>query len=359
MSNNFAQNFLDMMVELARSNPELKITDHLLYAQLVSFRLGISIIPFENVEKYFRDWITFFQANPLIEVYRDKSNPFICRFVSKKELPAGKGNIKIYVPLDSIHIKNGVIDLFDFMSHENIAHNSKVLSSIRNDNVIIRVSTIEDVNKIVKYIKNNTNILAGLLNSNPFLIPCYKLGVIIDNNFTYNIEITKVLASLLEELRAKEQLDKFTTSYVKHVFDKLSIKCSDDELSDIYKLAALALDDKTNLQDFANYIIEYQETSYTNKHGSNEVSYNSSVDYFNAAILETFKRYNNLSFVINAIKLYLTTGNVKGFTRINQARKNLSLYCDKDVLKKLFEMDNLDFSIKYYALKVVTEAPAY
>lgn len=354
MSSDSIQKFLDMMMELAKSNPSLKITDRLIYAQLVSFRLGINNIPFENVEKYFRNWITNFQNNPIIEVYRDRNNPYICHFSSKKESSNGSYNIKLYVPLDTLHIKEGVLELFSFLTRENIAHDSKVLSSVRNDNIIIRVSQIEDVNKIVKYIKNSNYLSEGLLNANPFLVPCFKLGVITDNNYTYNIEITKVLASILEELRVRDELSKFNVLYIRNIFAKLSIKCADDELSDLYKLASIALDINSTLQDFANYVIEYQQTSYINKHGNGEVSYNSSVDYFNAAILETFKRYNNLSFVINAVKLYLTIGNVKGFTRINQARKNLALYADKDQLKSLFEMENLDFSIKYYLLKVIT-----
>ena len=46
MSGNFTQKFLDMMLELVRANPSLKITDRLLYAQLISFRLGNASIPF-------------------------------------------------------------------------------------------------------------------------------------------------------------------------------------------------------------------------------------------------------------------------------------------------------------------------
>ena len=149
MSGNFTQKFLDMMLELVRANPSLKITDRLLYAQLISFRLGNASIPFENVEKYFRNWITTFKPNPLIDVYRDHTNPFVCHFVSKKDLPTDKGTSKIYGPMDATHIKDGVLELFEFLSLENIAHISKVLSSVRNDNVIIRVSSIEDVNKIV------------------------------------------------------------------------------------------------------------------------------------------------------------------------------------------------------------------
>lgn len=355
MSNSFVQKYLDMMVELVKSNPSLKITENLLYAQLVSFRLGKGSIPFENIEKYFRNWITNFQSNPIIDVYRDKTNPFICHFISKRDFSKNKGTIKIYLPLDSTHIKDGVQEIFDFLSRENIAHHSKVLSSIRNDNVIIRVATIEDVNKIVKYIKSNKYISEGLLNHNPFLITCYKVGIVVDDNYTYNVELTKILASILEELKMRDELDKFNVNYIRNIFIKLSVKCTDDELADLYKLIALSLSKDTSLQDFANYFIEYQEISYVNKHGSLTNSYNSSVDYFNNAILETFKRYNNLSFVINAVKLYLTTGNTKGFTRINQARKNLTLYADKNLLLSLFETENLDFSIKYYALKVVTE----
>ena len=355
MSNNSVQKFLDMLVELVRSNPFLKITDRLIYAQLVSFRLGKFSIPFQNIEKYFRNWITNFQDNPSISVYRDSKNPYVCHFSSNINTKITKKIIKLYVPLDSEHIKDGVIELFSFLTDESIEHDSKVQSSIRNDNIIIRLSKIEDVNKIIKYIKNNGNLSQGLLNANPFLVPCFKLGVIIDNHYTYNIEITKVLAIILNELREKNELEKFNCVYIKNAFAKKCIKCEDEELSELYKLASLALDENNSLQDFANYVIEYQQTSYINRHGSDKISYNDSVDYFNTAVLETFKRYNNLSYLINAVKLYLINDNVKGFTRVNSARKNLTLYADRDHLKSLFDFENLDFSIKFYLLKVITK----
>ena len=55
------------------------------------------------------------------------------------------------------------------------------------------------------------------------------------------------------------------------------------------------------------------------------------------------------------MKLYLINDNVKGFTRVNSARKNLTLYADRDHLKSLFDFENLDFSIKFYLLKVITK----
>lgn len=353
MSDDSIQKFLDMIIELIQSNPSLMITDRLIYAQLVSFNLGKNVIPFQNIEMYFRNWITYFNNNPLIDVYRDKKNPYICHFNSKRDITA---NIKVYIPLDADHIKDGVINLFDFLSKEGIDHRSKVLSSIRNDNIIVRVSKIEDANKIIKYVKNNAYLSSGLLNINPFLIPCFKLGVIIDNNYTYNIEVSQILASILGKLDERKELYKCTTSYIDNLFTKLSIKCLDDELSNLYKLASIALDENSTLQDFANYAIEYNNSGiYKNKHGNTLASSDSSVDYFNFAIKETFKRYNNLSFVINAVKLYVTNGDVKGFTRINQARKNLELYANRNDLLKLFEKDNLDLSIKYYILRIITE----
>lgn len=352
MSNSSVQSFLDMLIKLIESNPLLQITEKLVYAQMVSFRLGDSVIPFENVEKFFRNWITSFQNNPTVDVYRDRANPFICRFSSKRE---GDTKIKLYVPLDSEHIKDGVIEIFSFLIKENIIHDSKVFSSIRNDNIIIKVTSIEDANKIIKFVKRNSFLSSGILNANPFLMPCYKIGVIIDNSYTYNIEIARVIASVLEQMSEQNTLQKCSVSYLKSVFTKLSVKCDDEELSDIYHLAAIVLDENSSLQDFANYVLEYQQLSYSNKHGGIDISYQNSVDYLNCAIKETFKRYNNLSFVINAVRLYVTSNNSKGFTRINQARKNLNLHANCNQLKKLFEEDNLDFSIKYYVLKVVTE----
>lgn len=348
MSNDIVQKFLDMLVEFVRSNPSFKITDHFVYAQLVSFRLG-NQVPFTNIEKYFRNWISSFQKHPVIDVYRDKTNPYICHFSSKRE---AKCKIKLYIPFSEETIKDGVMDLFSFLTNENIIHDSKVLSFIRNDNVIVKVSTIEDANKIVKYLKKNPYLSEGLLNSNPFLIPCYKIGVIMDNHYTYNIEICKVISAILEELHIRKELEHLDVSFLRNTFSKLSIKCNDDELSDLYRLVAITLDSASTLQDFANYVLEHQQITYINKHG-NEYEKNS-IEYFHQAILETFHRYHNLSFVINAVKLYLNNNDVRGFTRINHARHNLENYADKEKLKTLFEEDNLDFSIKYYLLKLIT-----
>lgn len=349
MSKEIVQKFLDMVIELVHSNPSLHITDRFIYAQLVSFRLGNNVIPFQNVEKYFRNWISNFQGHPVIEVYRDKKNPYICHFSSKREADS---NIKLYIPFKENYIKDAVIELFSFLTKENIVHDSKVLSSVRNDNVVVKVSTIEDANRIVKFIKGNSYLSEGLLNANPFLIPCYKIGVIMDDHYTYNIEVCKVIATILEELRNRGELNHLDISFLRNTFAKLSIKCSDDELSDLYRLTSIALDENATLQDFANYVLEHQQISYINKHGN--IDTKNSVEYLNQAIIETFHRYNNLSYVINAVKLYLTNGETRGFTRINRARQNLKLYADKEQLKKMFEEDNLDFSIKYYLLKVIT-----
>lgn len=350
MSIKSLQLFLDMLVELVSANPDLIITDRLVYSQLISYHLGNGVIPFENIEKYFRNWITEFKNNPLIDVYRDKNNPFICRFSSKREF---KNIIKIYVPLDAFHIKDGVIDIFSYLVKENIIHDSKVYSTIRNDNIIIKVSTIDDANKIIKYIKSNLYLSEGLLNMNPFLIPCYKVGVTSDNHYTYNVEVCHVIAVLLSELRSRGELEKLKVNYLRNTFTRLAIKCDDDELSELYQLASISLNSDLTLQDFANYVLEHQQLSYVNKHSSLNLDKQSSIDYLNFAILETFKRYNNLSFVINAVRVYITNGNTKGFTRMNRARQNLKLYADINLLKSLFESDNLDISIKYYILKII------
>ena len=331
MSSELVQKFLSMLVELVQSNPSLKITEKFLYAQLVSFNLGKMSIPFENTEKYFRDWITTFNNNPIIDVYRDKKNPFICRFTSKSEAPC---KIKLYIPLASNFIKQGVIDIFSFLNKTNIIHDSKVLRSVRNDNVIVCVSTIEDANQIIKYVKSSFYLIEGLLNKNPFLIPCGPIGVTMDNHYTYNIEICRVLASILEELRNRKELRSLDVQFLRNTFTKLAIKCSDDELSDLYQLVSISLDANSTLQDFANYVLERQQTSYLNKHGS--IDGKNSIEYFEHAILETFNRYNNLSFVINAVKLYIKNGDARGFTRINHARQNLVSFANKEQLNSLF-----------------------
>ena len=49
----------------------------------------------------------------------------------------GCNAIKLYIPMDFEHIKEGANQLFDFICDINVEHQSKIAASIRNDNKLI------------------------------------------------------------------------------------------------------------------------------------------------------------------------------------------------------------------------------
>ena len=159
--------FLDMIKDFAFSNPKYEITEKFVYSQLIGFNVRQDQMPFKNIrDEYFENWIYRYKNNIGIDVnYRNQSNYFLW-FISGQI----KGNeIKLYIPMDQVHIKEGANQLFDFISSTNIEHQSKIASIIRNDNVVLRVNSLEDAKTIIDFVNSNHYIREGMIKVNPFL----------------------------------------------------------------------------------------------------------------------------------------------------------------------------------------------
>ena len=115
----------------------------------------------------------------------------------------------MYVPLDQAHLQKGADYIFDFISKNGIEHQSKIARMIRNDDIVIRVNTKEDAEKVMEYIHSNPYIMEGLMRVNPFLANNNGIGLAMDNNFSYNDTVCEAIAGYYNYLKRYNRMDLF------------------------------------------------------------------------------------------------------------------------------------------------------
>jgi len=312
------QYFLNMMKEFAFSNPAYEISEKFVYSQLIGFNVRQDQMPFQNIrEDYFDDWIYRYKNNNGIDVnYHNQSNYFLW-FIDGKI----RGNeIKLYIPMDHSHIREGANQLFDFLSSTNIEHQSKIASVIRNDNVVLRVNTMEDVKTIIDFVNSNQYIKEGMIRVNPFLPNYNGVGMAMDNIYSFNSTISKIVSEFITYLRNSNSLHLATVENLNTFIIQQRTKISDPDLKDIYSLLEKTTSKNFEFQDFLNHANNKLIDKYTDDRKR-------IIDpkfYFEQALIETQKKHPDFDLK-EAIKKYLK-GDGAGFTRDNRARDGLKKY---------------------------------
>ena len=318
MNNNYAamQQFLDMLKEFAISNPNRTITKDFVYSNLIRFRTNNPSGQYERIDDNFEYWKERYQSNKQIEVFETDRLKGFC-FFTKGMM---KGNeVKLYIPLGKEHVKEGANELFDFISSTGIEHQSKIATVVRNDNVVVRVNNLEAAKRIIDYVTSNGYIIEGMLEVNPFLPNCNGIGMTMDNNFSFNGELSKLLAEFIEHLKSFDSLHLVTVESLNTYINNSIYKTHDLELKDIYCLLAKTTSKDFSLQDFVNHANNKLIDKYTDdRKRIIDPSY-----YLESAIIITERFYPGNSKT--AIKEYMQS-NARYFTNKERAREGLIKY---------------------------------
>ena len=250
MSNyDLIQYFIQMIGEFAVSNPDKEIDKNFIYSQLMGFNIKNEQLPYYSISHEFENWRVRYNNNPNINAFEVEKRPFL--WFSNGKL---KGNeIKLYIPLDYNHIKDGANQLFDFIASLGIEHQSKIANKIRNDNLVVRVNTLEDAEKIIEFVKNNNYIQEGLIKTNPFLTNYSGVGLAMDNNYSYNSTICQILSDFINYLKKYNRFDLLTVDNLNQYIKNSIPNIQDLELKDIYTLLSKTTDRNFKLEDFVNH----------------------------------------------------------------------------------------------------------
>ena len=155
----------------------------------------------------FDRWINRFSNSYNTKVFVSDNHKYFCQFINGDLSHNNDGDfIKIYVPMNYSHIEEGVNRIFNFIDYNNIKHESKVGSDIRLDSLVIRVTSKEDADAILNFIKNDNYIQEGLLPANPFTFIKDGIPLSCDGMASYN----SALSVLLEEFINKNDPNDLT-----------------------------------------------------------------------------------------------------------------------------------------------------
>ncbi|MBQ3474809.1 MAG: hypothetical protein IJH20_01360 [Bacilli bacterium] len=75
---------------------------------------------------------------------------------------------KMYIPVSAKNLKHVYYSLRNYMRKESIESNSKARNRAASDDIVIRVSNVNDVEKIRNYIKKEKSISNSIIECNPF-----------------------------------------------------------------------------------------------------------------------------------------------------------------------------------------------
>jgi len=319
--------FFEKLKKIFKEKPEYlegKLEDFI-YNQLIFHDLGRKDEAQISIWDYFSNWDYKYNKNNKIINY--EGDYFY--YFKHNEQDILKDAIKLYIPMDSNHILEGVNQLFDFIIENNISHNSKVASKIRNDCVVIRVSNLDDAKKIIDFVKNNEYINEGLLNVNPFTLNINGVGLAKDSHFSYNDEIAKSIANLIKILNEKDRLDNLNVDTFILYLEQLK----DDNLflSELHKLQLAVIKNKNLSFD------ELENNIYTKLTDKEEL-------LRDIIILQYRKK--GITETMSAIKQFILDEDIDNFVNIDGCNKKIKYNFTSNDIKQI--LINSGMSLEEY-----------
>lgn len=330
---NLMNKFLELIKSFAQENPDKEITYNFIYSQLVGFNVGLDA--HQRVEHLCDKIYSNLQKiqNPKLKLVWDTKYFVKCLY--------GKPNgneIKLYIPVDKSHLVESATKLFSYMISEDITNASKVACTIRNDNIVVRVNTLEDAEKVMNYA--NTHLNVGRLNVNPFLANNNSIGLAMDNDDSFNFRLCKLIKEFLDFCKDNNKMDSFNIDTFSIFIDKEwfklhasnLMKASSDSLDieDIYNLLRKTTKPNFQIKDF----YDYADYKLIDKYDSNRERITDPSFYLEQAIRETYSKYPDN--IPGAIFNYFYD-EVVGFTKDNYARGGLVKYVKKEQVVPLMQ----------------------
>lgn len=184
-----------------------------------------------DCSKFFDYWINN-NRRENTNVFVDPSWSYFCQFISQgNKLRDSSKHHKIYLSLRPDYLREGVERLFDFLSRENIPHISKIGKRSRDDQIVVRVGTAEDCEKVIDFINNDSYIQRGKKKANPFSFQYRGVALATDGNVSYNECMALTLKLYLKEMIDNNRINEINVNsfieFVVNYYNKYFINMTD------------------------------------------------------------------------------------------------------------------------------------
>ena len=143
----------------------------------------------------FSPWIERFRNVPNINVFQDARQIDFLQFHNGRERDSK--HIKLYVSLAPNAIYEGVNTIFDFIAKNNMKTCSKVASTVRSDEIVLRMENMDEAEKVINFINSNKFLVDNARYTNPFLNREGIVGIAYDDLLSYNSTVAHFVAEYL------------------------------------------------------------------------------------------------------------------------------------------------------------------
>lgn len=341
--------FLKLISEIKKSG--ILIDSNLVYSNLVL--MDVEKI---SVKDYFTHFIDMYQNNKNMDVYSDNN---YCYFNSKNNNNDSYSKLKIHIALDKWHLYNSVKLLLDYINTSNIICNFKVFKDTRIDNIVIRVNSISDSEKIRNFINNDEYIKSGLICTNPFMFTDDNISYTWDGNLSYNLVVADWISRYIndsnDDVSSKKLLSYIYKNYgeifingkninsfarecnmqdyalelvnYKRITELLIISLAKNNLKDFYQAYQTIIDNnkKEQLIDDTRLLLDKD---------SKEVITSNEEEAFDYSFVKMCKKENPKS-TVKRFNYFIKTNDYRVFTRDNNIRKILQSSINTKIVKEL------------------------
>ncbi|MBO5376136.1 MAG: hypothetical protein J6A52_04725 [Bacilli bacterium] len=219
--------FIQRWKQIALENPNVSFDDvaiqNAIYSDLV--RIGVSDSERKHDlshEGVFQRWVDDFASVSNIDVFVADDWQYFCQFINRKSEVVGpeREAIKVYIPLDRMHVENGAKMIFSFLAKNNIAHASKVGKNIRFDDIVVRLSSEEDARQLLSFVDSVPYLKEGMLEPNPFAFNNQSIALVCDRKLSYNSTISSLISAYLSQKKSNNDLSRASlTDFVRFSYN--------------------------------------------------------------------------------------------------------------------------------------------
>lgn len=370
--------FLKYFAKIFSQNPDLIISEDLIYAQLKLYNLTKEEINDGSIENNFINWGYRFSNNQNLVVFQSNSQPGFLQFQNRRN--KDDNYVKLYLSYSKDKIYDCVNKIFDFISSNNMSTASKVAKALRSDSLVLRMANFDDAIKVMDFINNDPELNFYAKETNPFLIKNGKVGMAYDENLSYNATLAMLLSNYYNYCKNnnllgnvsmyhfKEYVSLYYSNTFKNInnlreftrmnnFSKMSNRFNSvgDEIvnyENIIKFIIMSLNENISIEQFRqcyNNCINKNNNeimaSYYNKSLSNGFISKESVEQQDVNIFNKYIEIASRKYSVEEMLGYLNSyisGNITAITRDRDLRQLFKIHMTP---KKILAITNNNVSL--------------
>ena len=340
--------------------------EDIVYGFLSNYGLTNEDVQNKDISYLFNEYIEHFKNNDNIDVYHDERQRNFLQFNTGYE--GTSRYVKLYISLNKSAMQQGVKIIFEYLAANHMKHASKVANKLRSDAIVLRMESIQDAEKVMKFINSAPYLATNAKLTNPFLARNGKVGVAYDDRLSYNALVAHVVTDYINSKKGlikkysyedfmnfimaqynkifvdHTELPNFVnTPYFQENYQRIN-QCGNS--GDLYKFVV------NNFREVYEVLL-YNVRSNNFREIYGIINTNSPVDkkeLLDGFIKYAYQKYNSIDTVINALTLYLN-GKTNSITKDNGYRDMFVSNLTPNDLVNIIQHDVRDYIEDVLGLK--------